>query len=106
MEEQDSQSNKNRVRVDPDIKDLIPDYLKNRRDDLLVYQKSLETGDFDLIGVLGHSMKGSGGTYGFDDLSNIGRAIEKAAKNRDKKSVHQSIIALADFLGNLEVVYD
>lgn len=106
MEEQDSQSNKNRVRVDPDIKDLIPDYLKNRRDDLLVYQKALETGDFDSIGVLGHSMKGSGGTYGFDELSNIGRAIEKAAQIRDKESAHQSIIALADFLKNLEVVYD
>ena len=51
-------------------------------------------------------MKGSGGGYGLNDLTSIGRAIEKAAKNKDKESVHQSIINLADFLKKLEVVYD
>jgi len=106
MKNQNSQSEKIRVRVDPDIQDLIPDYLKNREKDLLVYRQALEKDDFDSICILGHSMKGSGGGYGFNDLSSIGRAIENAAKNRDKESIHQSIIDLADFLKNLEVVYD
>jgi HPt (histidine-containing phosphotransfer) domain-containing protein len=106
MKNQDSQLGKIRVRVDPGLQDLIPDYLENREKDLLVYQQALEKGDFDSIGVLGHSMKGSGGGYGFNDLSSIGRAIEKAAKNRDKESVRQSIIDLTDFLEKLEVVYD
>ena len=106
MKHQDSQSEKVRIRIDRDLKDLIPDYLKNRRKDLLDYQQALEKGDFDSIGVLGHSMKGSGGGYGFNDLSSIGRAIEKAAKNKDKESVRKSIIDLTDFLKKLEVVYD
>ena len=106
MKHQNSQSGKNRIRVDPDLKDLIPDYLENKGKDLLVYRQALEEDDFDSICVLGHSMKGSGGGYGFNELSNIGRAIENAAKNRDKESIHQSIIDLADFLKNLEVVYD
>ena len=106
MKSQDSQPGKIRVHVDPDLQDLIPDYLKSRRKDLLNYQQALEKGDFDSIGVLGHSMKGSGGGYGFNDLSSIGRAIEKAAKNRDKESVHKSIIDLTEFLNKLEVVYD
>ena len=106
MKHQNSQSGKNRIRVDPDLKDLIPDYLENRGKDLLVYRQALEEDDFDSICVLGHSMKGFGGGYGFNELSNIGRAIENAAKNRDKESIHQSIIDLADFLKNLEVVYD
>ena len=106
MKPQDSQSKKIQIRVDPDLQDLIPGYLENRGKDLLVYQQALEKGDFDSIGILGHSMKGSGGGYGFDDLSSIGRAIEDAAKNKDKESVHQSIIDLSDFLEKLEVVYD
>ena len=106
MKNQDSQSEKIQVRIDPDLQDLIPDYLENRGNDLLVYQQALEKDDFDSIVVLGHSMKGSGGGYGFNDLSNIGRAIEKAAKNRDKESVRKSIIDLTDFLNKLEVVYD
>jgi HPt (histidine-containing phosphotransfer) domain-containing protein len=106
MKQQDSQPEKIRVRIDSDLQDLIPDYLENREKDLLVYQQALEKGNFDTIAVLGHSMKGSGGGYGFNDLSSIGRAIEKAAKNRDKESVRQSIIDLMDFLKKLEVVYD
>ncbi len=106
MKNQDTQSEKIRVRVDPDLKELIPGYLENREKDLVVYQQALEQDDFDSIAVLGHSMKGSGGGYGFNDLSSIGRALEKAAKNRDKASVRKSIINLTDFLKKLEIVYD
>ena len=106
MKPQDSQSDKIRIRIDSDLQDLIPGYLENRGKDLLVYQQALEKDNFDAIALLGHSMKGSGGGYGFNDLSTIGRAIEKAAKNRDKESVRQSIIDLTDFLKKLEVVYD
>ena len=106
MKPQDSQSEKIRVRIDSDLQDLIPGYLENRGKDLLVYQQALEKDNFDAIAILGHSMKGSGGGYGFNDLSSIGRAIEKAAKSRDKESVRQSIIDLTDFLKKLEVVYD
>lgn len=106
MEHQYSQSEKIRIRVDPDLQDLIPDYLESREQDLRFYQDALEKDDFGLIAVLGHSMKGSGGGYGFNDLSSIGRAIEKAANNRDKESVRKSVIDLTDFLKKVEVVYD
>ena len=106
MKHQDSQPERIRVRIDPDLQDLIPDYLENRGKDLLFYQQALEKDDFDSIAVLGHSMKGSGGGYGFNGLSSIGRAIEKAANNRDKESVRKSIIDLTDFLNKLEVIYD
>ncbi|MDH3257475.1 MAG: hypothetical protein OEM27_07640, partial [Nitrospinota bacterium] len=66
MKNQDSQSEKIRVRIDRDLQDLIPEYLKNRGKDLLAYRQALEEGDFDSIAVLGHSMKGSGGGYGFN----------------------------------------
>ena len=106
MKNKDSQAEKIRIHIDRELEDLIPDYLENRGKDLLVYQQALERDDFDSIAVLGHSMKGSGGGYGFNDLSSIGRAIEKAAQSRDKESVHKSIINLTDFLNKLEVVYD
>ena len=106
MKHQDSQSEKIRIHIDRDLQDLIPDYLENRGKDLLAYQQALEKGDFDSIAVLGHSMKGSGGGYGFNDLSQIGRAIEKAAKSRDKDSVRKSIIDLTAYLKKLEIVYD
>ncbi|MCH6579625.1 MAG: Hpt domain-containing protein [Nitrospinae bacterium] len=106
MKPLDESSDKIRIRVDADLQDLVPGYLENRESDLLIYQQALEKGDFDSIAVLGHSMKGSGGGYGFNDLSQIGRAIEKAAKSKDKESVRKSIIDLTAYLKKLEIVYD
>ncbi len=106
MKPLDESSEKIRIRVDADLQDLVPGYLENRESDLLMYQQALEKGDFDSIAVLGHSMKGSGGGYGFNDLSQIGRAIEKAAKSRDKESVRKSIIDLTAYLKKLEIIYD
>ncbi len=106
MKPLDESSDKIRIRVDADLQDLVPGYLENRESDLLIYQQALEKGDFDSIAVLGHSMKGSGGGYGFNDLSQIGRAIEKAAKSKDKESVRKSIIDMTAYLKKLEIVYD
>lgn len=106
LENQKAPLKKNRVRVDPDIQDLIPGYLENREKDLVVFRQALDKDDFEAIAALGHSMKGSGGGYGFNDLSIIGRAIENAAKNRDKDSVSKSIMEMTDFLNTLEVIYD
>ena len=106
MKNQVSQSDKIRIHADPVLQELIPGYLENRGKDLLVYQEALENENFDTIAILGHSMKGSGGGYGFNDLSTIGRAIEKAAKNRDKDSIRKNILDLTDYLNKLEVVYD
>ena len=47
--------------VDPDLRDLIPGYLKNRQKDITTIKKALKAADFAKIRVLGHSMKGSGG---------------------------------------------
>jgi len=106
MKPLDESSEKIRICVDTDLQELIPGYLVNREKDLLMYQQALEKDDFDSIALLGHSMKGSGGGYGFNDLSQIGRAIEKAAKSRDKESVRKSIIDLTAYLKKLEIVYD
>ena len=106
MKPLDESLEKIRIRVDADLQDLVPGYLENRESDLLIYQQDLEKGDFDSIAVLGHSMKGSGGGYGFNDLSQIGRAIEKAAKSKDKESVRKSIIDMTAYLKKLEIVYD
>ena len=46
------------VKIDPDLKELIPGYLLNRRNDIANIRAALETKDFELIQRQGHSMKG------------------------------------------------
>ena len=59
------------VRIDKDLEDLIPGYIKNRHNDIESMHTALESGDFENIRILGHSMKGSGGGYGFDEITTI-----------------------------------
>ena len=92
--------------VDPDLRDLIPGYLKNRQKDITTIKKALKAADFAKIRVLGHSMKGSGGGYGFMQVSKIGAAVEIAAKNKDPDSIKNHLAELSDFLKRVTLVYD
>jgi hypothetical protein len=51
------------VRADPDIADLIPGFLENRRRDVDKMREALTQGEYETIRVLGHSMKGAAGGH-------------------------------------------
>lgn len=93
------------VHADPDIQDLIPGYLANRRQDLHTFRRALEHGDYDRIRGLAHTMKGSGGGYGFDDITAIAATMEQAAKSGDARAIAQCLEALSIYLDQVVVVY-
>ena len=92
--------------VDPDLRDLIPGHLENRQKDVTTIKNALKAADFGKIRVLGHSMKGSGGGYGFLPISKIGEALEKCAKNKDSDLIKNHLAELSDFLERVTLVYD
>jgi HPt (histidine-containing phosphotransfer) domain-containing protein len=51
-------------------------------------------------------MKGSGGGYGFDEISGLGRDIEQAAKSENAEMISTLIKRLDDYLKHVEVVYE
>ncbi len=68
--------------------------------------EALAKGDFDTVRLLGHSMKGSGASYGFTEISVIGKKLEEAAKAKNQTDITASIQELSDYMANLEVVYE
>jgi histidine phosphotransfer protein HptB len=94
------------VTIDIDLEDLIPGYLGNRQKDIRSIEAALDQGDFEGIRVLAHSMKGSGGGYGFDGITEIGAALEKAAIGRNAPSIREELTRLTDYLSKVEVVYE
>jgi HPt (histidine-containing phosphotransfer) domain-containing protein len=92
------------VEVDPDLIDLIPDFLARKRADLLTLKDALERGDLRTIAALGHKVKGEGGSFGFDIMSEIGAALETTAKKGDGESARQLVSDLSDYLEKIEVV--
>ena len=92
------------VVIDPDLADLVPGFLNNRRRDVDKLKSLLEAGNFADIRMIGHSMKGAGGGYGFDPITDIGGAIERAALASDRNVIEQGIAQLADYLARIDVV--
>jgi HPt (histidine-containing phosphotransfer) domain-containing protein len=91
------------VKVDPEIADLIPGFLQNRKKDINIMGSCLTAQNFEQIERLGHSMKGSGAGYGFDGISEIGKSIEMAAKEKDIEKIKKGIQDLKAYLGRVEI---
>ena len=92
--------------MDAFLKDLVPGFLNNRRKDVISINEALETDSFEAILILGHKLKGDGAGYGFDALSEIGAALEQAAKQQDSETIRQYAGELSDYVERVEVVYD
>lgn len=94
------------VRVDPDLIDLIPVFLQNRRRDAIAIKGALARGDMERIRVIGHSMKGSGSGYGFPTLSEVGAVIEHGAQRLNHEAILDAVAQLEEYLARIEVAYD
>ena len=93
------------VPVDADLADLIPGYLQNRRQDVDLILQAVDNQDFETIRVLGHTMKGTGGGYGFDAITEMGQALEEAAKQPDTAAIRSVVSQLEHYLQAIEIVY-
>jgi HPt (histidine-containing phosphotransfer) domain-containing protein len=93
------------VNINPDLKDLVPGFLENRRKDAATLARAVQTGDTRVVRLLGHRMKGDGGGYGFEEISQIGEALEDAARREDWKVIAEKTEALTVFLKLVDVVY-
>ncbi len=93
------------VAVDRDLEPIVPIFLENRRKDVQTLRASVANRDFETIATLGHRMKGDGGGYGFNAISEIGGAIELAVSRRDCPAIEEQTTRLADFLERLTVLY-
>ena len=94
------------IHADIDLEDLIPGFLENRRKDIVEIESLLSSDDYETIQRLGHSMKGAGGGYGFDEITDIGMHIEHAAKEKSAADIRVQMKELSSYLDCVEVVYD
>jgi len=92
------------VRANPKFADLIPGFLQNRRQDVSAMLDALDRGDFETVESLGHGMKGAGRSYGFQAITDIGAALERAAESVDNDASRKWVGELSRYLDRVEVV--
>jgi CheY-like chemotaxis protein/HPt (histidine-containing phosphotransfer) domain-containing protein len=94
------------LRANPRFADLIPGFLQNLRQDVITVRGALDRGDFETVERLGHSMKGAGGSWGFQAVTDIGAALEQAAESRDTDASRKCVAELSSYLDRVEIVSD
>jgi CheY-like chemotaxis protein/HPt (histidine-containing phosphotransfer) domain-containing protein len=92
------------VRANPLFADLVPGFLENRKQDIVVMGEALRRSDFQSVARLAHDMKGVGASYGFDTLTDIGSALEQAASASDAGTAQMWVAELSRYLEGVEVI--
>lgn len=94
------------VRPDPDLADLIPSFMQNRRNELTELLTAGGRGDFEFIRRMSHTWKGICRPYGFIHLETLSRQLEEAGEREDAKDVASIMAEMGQYLDNVRVVYD
>ena len=93
-----------RLRVKSKSANRIPAYLQNCRQNVIAMLDALDRGDFETVESLGHGMKGAGGSFGFDAITDIGAALEQAAASADTDTSRKWVGELSSYLDRVELV--
>jgi CheY-like chemotaxis protein/HPt (histidine-containing phosphotransfer) domain-containing protein len=94
-----------RVRIDADLEELMPSFLKKKEAEVVELQKSLENNNFDEIRRLGHKLKGSFSGYGFRVMSEICAAIENSAKTQNREEIIEYLNRLKEYFKHVTIEY-
>ena len=92
------------VRANPKLADRIPAYLQNCRQNGIAMLDALDRADFETVRYLGHQMRGSGGAYGFQDITDIGAALQQAAESADTDASRKWVGELSSYLDRVETI--
>jgi HPt (histidine-containing phosphotransfer) domain-containing protein len=94
------------VHIDPSFEPLVPKFLTNRKKEVVTMQDALSAQDFETVRTVAHGMKGAGGSYGFDRVTEIAAVVEQAAKTGDSSTIECHLPLLGSYLDRVQVVYD
>src|SRR6266540_4264670 len=94
------------VRANPKFADMIPVFLQNCRQNVIAMLDALGRGDFETVEILGHGMRGAGGSYGFQAITEIGAALEQVAESADTDASRKWVGELSGYLDRVEIISD
>ena len=83
------------------LADRTPAYLENCRQNVVAMLAALECGDFQAVIILGHNLRGSGGGFGFQKITDIGAGLEQAADVSDSAGSRRWVGELSSYLDHL-----
>lgn len=86
------------VAVDPDIADLVPAFIRSRREEVNKLRVALVARDLSALDWLAQKMVGGGAMFGFPRITELGRALRKSVADRNMAELRQTITGYAEYL--------
>lgn len=90
------------MEVEPELMDLVPAFIENRREDVGTLREAVRDGDVETVEEVAHRMKGLGGGYGFDYVSTAGTALVELARTGRLEEAGPWLDGLEDYLDRVE----
>ncbi len=100
-----TQQKKTVVYIDQDFKDIVPDFIEAFHKNIDEIKAALKTRDFEAVRFIGHNLKGTGGGYGFEEISDIGLKLNLAAKDQDIRIIENLLSEMESYFSRIEIVY-
>jgi PAS domain S-box-containing protein len=85
------------------LAERTPAYLENCRHNVVVMQEALDRNDFEAVTILGHNLRGSGGGFGFQAITDLGASLEQASEDTDHDGVRRLLGELSSYLDRVEI---
>jgi HPt (histidine-containing phosphotransfer) domain-containing protein len=86
------------VSIPPGIEEAAKRYLQSRKNDLPRLMELAAAKEFEQLRILSHNMKGTGTSYGFPDLTRLGRLMEASAKEQNAGDMSAQLLELSRYL--------
>ena len=79
---------------------------QNLRADIESIQVAVKQNNFKKASGIGHKIKGVGGGYGFERITELGTAIEAAAKEQEPDAIILLTDELIQYIDTVKIVYE
>lgn len=74
------------VTIDEALMDIMPSFIELTEKDIIELSKALESKNWELAKRLSHTLKGDSGGYGFTEMSEIAKSLEKSIEAEDDQA--------------------
>lgn len=92
------------AQIHPDLMEIVPEYLRQRREDLEDTLNFLNSNQIQLAARVIHNIKGNGQSYGFDDLSEYAQKVEELLRAGDVETAKVWVEKCKEYVDS--VVYE
>ena len=94
------------VKIDRRLAGLAPKFLADCRRMPDEVRGAIESGNIAAARGIGHSLWGTGSSYGFDGIGSLGEEIERAARAGDIEALRKLAEQLDSYLARVRPVFD